>query len=276
MNVDAIFVISLDKAEERREKMREWYPNVNLQFFIVKKNKRNPTRGCYSSHQKVIRYAKEKKLNRILIFEDDAYAMFDWNKIVHITNDALNYIDKTNSNWKYLMLGYLPFKTKKTKNPNILEVLCAADAHAYIVNLSKIRSIPWNGIPIDDFLFCNRKTPKTTGNFIHKKDKDDIYATKPMLFTQKTDQSYIDPTHLWQKGFIDFFGGEQKITDYSNDVNTLILIIFIPIWIILSLILLVLLCLNQKTKKYETSIKVFIGLILISLLVFIILNCTYI
>lgn len=114
MNVDAIIVISLDTAEDRRHKMKQWYPsNIPLDFFIVKRMD-NPDKGCFTSHQKVLSFAKQKKYKRVLILEDDAYPMKEWNEIVSLTNNALkevNYV--SDGNWKFLSLGYMPFTTTK-------------------------------------------------------------------------------------------------------------------------------------------------------------------
>ena len=251
MNVDAIFVITLDTDKERRKKMKEWYPKkANLQWFIVKRMK-NPERGCYSSHQKVLRMAKERGFKRILILEDDAYPLYSWNKIVKETNNALKYLNEKESNWKHLMLGYLPVRSKKIKdNKNLVEIICAYDTHAYIINVNNVRSVPWDGISIDNLLFCNigKKIKNLTGNHI-KITKTNNYGIHPMLITQKTEKSSIDNFHLLQKGYIDFFGGEEKMTEISTNCNTLIFGIFIILFFPL---LLCLCCLGGHS--YNTGI----------------------
>lgn len=221
MDVDAIFVISLDNADERRDKMKEWYPSdANLQFFIVQRMK-NPEMGCYTSHQKVLIHAKKKGFKRILVLEDDAFPLFPWNTIITHTNNALKYLkDKS---WTYLMLGYLPIRSYKTTDSNVIEVKCAYDAHAYIINVDNVKAIPWKSIPIDRLLFCGIKTSSYSNiKFLpNEYDLNRVYATTPMLITQKTTKSQINPAHLTQKLIFELFGGEHRISEASCHVNIL-------------------------------------------------------
>lgn len=266
MNVDAVYVITLKGEKERQSRIRKWYPKrAHIEFFVVERMK-NPERGCYSSHQKVLRMAKERGQKRVLVLEDDAYPLYQWDTLVRKTNKALSFLMDNDSEWKHLMLGYLPFRTKKIKNnKNLVEILCAADAHAYIINIPNVKSIPWNGIPIDDFLFCNRTNQfkNLTGNFF-KLEKTHNYGIHPMLITQKTEKSSIDPTHLWQKGFIDFFGNEEKLTEASTQVNTLNTLIFCFLILFLLLILVFFNCFCSKQKNYYY----FVNYLLLFLLLF--------
>lgn len=267
MNIDAIFVITLDTAEKRREEMKKWYPDkANLQWFIVKRLK-NPKRGCYSSHQKVLRMAKEKGFKKILILEDDAFPLYSWNEIVTKTNKALKDVENLDPNWKHLMLGYLPYSSKKTKFNNLLEMRCAADGHAYIVNVPKVKSIPWNGIQIDGFLFCGVK--KKEDSFILTKSSKSVgvYGIKPMLITQKAEKSQIENFHLLQKQMIDFFGGEDNMAEVSCHVNILIFLFIIFFLILFLPIILALFLADQKIPCGVVSailfLIVFICIILI-------------
>lgn len=278
MNVDAIFVITLDTAESRRQIMDKWYPkDMNMTWFVVKRMK-NPVKGCYTSHQKALRTAKNKKYKRILILEDDAFPLFDWNCIVKYTNKNIDYLNKKIPDWRHLMLGYIPFRMDKLKdNENLLKVRCAVDTHAYIVNVNNVKSIPWNGIPIDEFLFCTKKTKKglTLSNYSAPKEdcENKNYAVYPMLITQKTTESNIHPTHLWQTKFIEFFGDEQNMVDISTRYNTLSLIVFSMLILFLISVLFTINCIDclhpiPNTCFYgNITISIFVILFLILLFI---------
>ena len=116
----------------------------------------NPERGCYDSHQLVLQHAKKHNKKRVLVLEDDAFRLKPWTQIVHNTNKALEHLK--HEHWDYLMLGYLPMRMEKTKYDDLLKVHCAYDAHAYIINVDNVNYTPWNGVAIDEKLFCNATT----------------------------------------------------------------------------------------------------------------------
>lgn len=216
LNVDRIYVITLKDAYKRREQMKKWYKNVNLNFFIIDKMK-NPEKGCFTSHQKVIIDAKKKGYKRILVLEDDAYPLYNWEYISKKSNDAMNM-----NEWDYIMLGYLPIRAKKI-NDNIVSIKCALDAHAYIVNIERVKSIPWKGDAIDHKLFCN--------------NENIVYGIHPMLIVQKAEKSQIRDIHLFiHESIPKLFGGLENMTNVACSINLLILPIII-ILLILSIIL---------------------------------------
>ena len=64
--------------------------------------------------------------------EDDAYPLENWETIVKAVN---NFLEHPPKDWEYASLGYLPIRLNEINVPGILEIKCAFDAHAYIVNL---------------------------------------------------------------------------------------------------------------------------------------------
>jgi len=266
MNVDGIFVISLDSSDDRRKKMLEWYPPNVLNFYLVKRMK-NPEQGCYNSHQKIMMEAKQKGLNRILILEDDAYPLKSWNTIVQQTNQALLYLNTHNPKWRSLMLGYLPIRSHRIKNnPNVIGIKCAYDAHAYIVNLKYFKHIPYKGIQIDTFLFCN--TRKIDDLFELKRNTFGVYGVNPMLFTQRTDHSTIDSGHLIQEAYIKLYGDEQKMIEFSLNAHT----ITTPVFIIFFIVFLFLVLLAYYLKLRIFFIVSF-SILMCTVLLFIIILC---
>jgi hypothetical protein len=260
MNVDQIFVISLDTAEDRRNKFKQWYPpGVPFHFFLVPRMK-NPEKGCFTSHQKVLIHAKEKNYDRVLVFEDDAFPRFPWKDIVHIVNKKLNQLDHLDPNWKILTLGYIPFRMHKTGIPDLYRVQCATDAHAYIINVKNLKASAWNKVPIDMHYFCESRNNRLEGNYFKDNEKSfGVYATR-ILFSQKADQSSIDPTHLTQNSFIEFTGGPDKMTELSTQVNVLNLGCFVFMIILILFIFLVLVSVSHIKQNSDILYNGFVAL----------------
>lgn len=224
VNVDKIFAISVISAYDRREQLTQCLPNADIEFILVEK-KTNPTKGCFMSHRHAIELGKQRGYKTILILEDDAYPLVNWETLVNNTNNSLNTIPK---GWKYLSLGYLPIRLKETQNSGLLEIKCAFDAHAYIVNLDNVSLIEWSdNKTLDGELFCGGITQYTLlssmGNIISNGTGVlDTYAIYPMLFKQKTNKSYINDVDLLQEHFFNFFGGHSNSAYIAKNINTLL------------------------------------------------------
>ena len=65
LKVDKIFVITLDDAYERQKKFHSNIGNLDYEWYIAKKDKESPIRGCFDSHHNVLRIAKERGYKRI-------------------------------------------------------------------------------------------------------------------------------------------------------------------------------------------------------------------
>lgn len=235
MNVDKIYVITLEDQNDRQELIRTWFPKVPFEFYKVNKMK-NPKKGCFSSHKRLIDMAKKKNYKRILILEDDAFPCYPWEKIKNETNKCIEYLDNNIPNWKYLMLGQLPIRTKKI-NSYLVQVICSFLSHAYVVNLKNVTVPSYNKsqTQIDIFMFCGSKKNDSKDNLFENKDIG-VYGTNPILIKQKSEKSTIQDSHLIHKNFIEFFGGDDKIVELSTKCNTftllfliVLLLIFIPL-----------------------------------------------
>lgn len=256
MNVDGLFVISLDTDVGRRKIMQSWYPPNLLNFYIVKRMK-NPEHGCYNSHQQIMIQSKKEGLKKILILEDDAYPIYQWSHIVQITNDALKTLDQHDSRWKFLLLGYMPVRSQDsiTSQSDVIEVKCAFDSHAYIANLEEFTHVPFQGIPIDAFLFCNVTTQKQHKNHSkildthHSSNGAGVYGTNPILFRQKASKSTIDPNHVFQDKLVEFYGNEHNMLRASMVINTLHPPILVFIFIIIIIILLIVILAKTKIRR---------------------------
>jgi hypothetical protein len=242
MNIDAIFVISVREATQRREKMLRWWnhPQIKLNFHIVERNK-DPELGCFQSHADLIRDAKNNNLNRILILEDDSIPVTDLDNLVERTNEGLQWLEKNDPLWAYFMLGYFPIRSKKTSNKNIINLKCAYLSNAYLVNLKNIETPTWTGLGLDDVLFCTQYKEEKKLNIVEKfssfnKVKTHVYGIKPMLVRQEILDSYIAEHHLTIQKPLHLFG-QDNIAELSCHANILYIFLMLLTFLILTSIL---------------------------------------
>ena len=71
--IGGIFCISLTNRKNKRRKMNKHLRKrkISVQYFYAEPHK-NPRIGCLESHLEILRIAKMKKLNSVMILEDDA------------------------------------------------------------------------------------------------------------------------------------------------------------------------------------------------------------
>lgn len=248
MNIDKIFIISLPEANERRKQLKQYLPIDNniFEFYYPIRDNDNPARGCFNSHQNIIKISKNRKYNTIIILEDDAVPLHSWNNITIFIN---NFFKSPPKDWKYLLLGCLPIRMNKI-NDNLYESKCSFDGHAYMVNMDKVDIIEWDiDQTIDAQLFCNGVKQNNLYidifSTLSSEYNKGIYAIYPMLFKQVTDHSYIDDFDLSQKYFFDFWGydGSIIVSSYSNTV-------LLGLFIIFNIISLVLIYINNYKDIY--------------------------
>ena len=254
-HLDAILVITLEEATSRQERMRNNYPNVDLEFMIYGRDKESGERGCFTSHQKALEHAKKKKYKNILILEDDAAPLKKWDKI---TNYIEKFLENPPDDWILCSLGYLPIRVSKTKQSNILKIKCAFNTHAYLVNVEKAPILPWEGVALDSELFCKKinhkkiaKSPKKLVKGDHMKG---IYAHIPMLFKQDAQESFINKFDLAQRHFYNFFGGYDQSALVAQNFNTVYFGIFI--FLLIFLLILLMVSFRVKNKQFNVSMVV--------------------
>lgn len=240
--MDKIYVITLDTSIDRQESFRKEFEGLDYEFFVVRRDSENPYRGNYNSHISVIRKAAENNYKTILIFEDDARLLVSMKQFKETINSLVFEEFIGTNDWYYIMLGYLPIKTRKFKN-NLLKVDCAYDAHAYVVNVKNvINSEKFNSDWSDDFSspydyrFCNflseKEMLKKPVNY--KFNDGGIYAIYPMLVKQSLDYSTLNKEHLNQDYFFKFYGHNNS-AKISSNINTLhlgIIIFFVILFFI--------------------------------------------
>lgn len=152
---DRIYCISLDERTDRREEAKRQFSRVGLlervEFTLVKKHPKDCEQGIYESHMACIRNGLQAGARNMLIFEDDI--LFERFSRTTLTNcvDFLSAVP----DWNLLFLGCLVRSSKRTANPNILQVRYRSLAHAYAVNrkFSEVLiETPWQGLAFDAML----------------------------------------------------------------------------------------------------------------------------
>lgn len=270
MSLDKIYVISLHTETKRQNLIKKWLKSDKIRWWIVKRDNVDPKRGCFNSHRNVILDAKKNGYKNILILEDDAFPLKEWNLIQNKIN---LFLEDPPKNWKMLMLGYFPVKTIKTSRKNVIGIKCAYSANAYIVNVSNVVVAKWDGkIQIDDLLFCEGK--HEIGKYFSSKFNG-VYGTKPMLITQKSENSTINEGHMSIQTSMEKFQNESMV-DLTSHVNLHLFKSFIAI---ISCILFLLLLFGLLSIKYTILTNVVYSLtvifVIIMLVFLIIFGCDY-
>jgi len=139
--------------------------------------------SCTSSHLEVIRLAKEKNLDKVLVLEDDC--LFDDAFDIKSTiNNVFDEIKKHDIKWDMLFLGSnLIGPTSKTKSPILMKMQAAYCAHAYYVNkhfYDKILEFDFNKHYVIDVYYNELMF------------QNNIFCTKPLLAIQQSSFSDIE------------------------------------------------------------------------------------
>lgn len=73
-DVDGVICISLVERQDRRDLLRREFAALDheIEFLLVERDQENPERGCFESHVRCARLARERGYRRVLVLEDDA------------------------------------------------------------------------------------------------------------------------------------------------------------------------------------------------------------
>lgn len=102
---DEIVCINLDISKDRKQHAEYYFKKLNIpaKFFTTSKHKNGGMYGCFDSHIKILKYAYEKNLDNILIFEDDFLPTSSYSE--EKLAIAIDFM-KSNKDWDIFHLGY--------------------------------------------------------------------------------------------------------------------------------------------------------------------------
>lgn len=126
------YVINTAKREDRRQSFESMLLRANIG--VVKRFEaivdiKDSAYGCAQSHLAIIRIAKERGLENILIFEDDAQFVESFSKQIEPALTELAQLD-----WNFFYLGGRMISPAKRISSNLARVGMVYTTHAYAVN----------------------------------------------------------------------------------------------------------------------------------------------
>lgn len=135
--IDRIFLINLDKREDRLVEFMQECEKMNIPLSHIERfaaiyRPDHPALGCTLSHLSVIKLAKEKGYENILIFEDD----FEFEVSRDVLDQRLAHFFNQSIPFKALLLTYHLYDTHPpSRRDDVLSTISyAANASAYLVN----------------------------------------------------------------------------------------------------------------------------------------------
>lgn len=186
-----IFVINLEKRKDRWENIKNKFNGLNLVRIDAIEDKTNGAIGCFKSHQKCINVAKEKKLKKILVFEDDCEIIgLNINEFIKLLNSLDKYLNDL-EDWKILYGA-----GNKLKYENIIEkkesiLISNINYSMYLVNFLKTAHLVWyNNTIYDWFLNQNPYSGIPIDRIWH--GKFNCLVIIPFIATQSSDYSDIE------------------------------------------------------------------------------------
>jgi GR25 family glycosyltransferase involved in LPS biosynthesis len=158
LSVDEIVCITLRDSVDRQEHIKKQFPpGVPWRFHVAERDPEGGKAGCYRSHATVLEDARRRGLQRVLVLEDDATFVFDWDETVSRCNAALAALPQTDKDWAFLLTGLHPTGNVEKTDNIIRRVTCASGTHGYVANIERIElPLPeYNGRHVDTVLFCD-------------------------------------------------------------------------------------------------------------------------
>ena len=183
--LDTIQCIHLPHRKDRMVFIQELKKKIHIPIKIYNavKSEEGAIKGCFESHQNIMKSALKSGFSNALIFEDDAEisSHFSFEKI----DEVKQFMHHGNYNWDIIYLGCFPDVWKYSQHyvsGNLYKVK-ATQTHAYIVNKPYMEffvNLHFEGIPIDEVFL---KTSKA-------------YAVLPTLFQQSLSQSDVSSIQI--------------------------------------------------------------------------------
>jgi GR25 family glycosyltransferase involved in LPS biosynthesis len=188
-----IFVINLDHRTDRLESITKelqdfkWErfsairPDVVPNWFLPNNiySYRLGSYGCLQSHYNIVKIAKERNYNRILIFEDDT----GFKNSIDILYKAYEQLNSKNLKWGLLYLAGNHREKCIRIDENVVQVVKSYAANSYIIDSSVYDMI------LQEVPTWNREIDVYYSDVVQK--RVNCYCTSPHITYQKPNRSDI-------------------------------------------------------------------------------------
>jgi GR25 family glycosyltransferase involved in LPS biosynthesis len=154
---DAIFLISLERENKRREIAKKMLANNGIKFQLVDGiENQDGEQGIMDTMIRLWKFARDQNFERILVFEDDFWFMLNPNLVMDTIIKELSELD-----WHLFYMGpntHQPFE--KFVTPNLLQLKQGYGLHATAYSKAGIAEILKHGVtkPVDVSLAANIQT----------------------------------------------------------------------------------------------------------------------
>lgn len=200
-NIDKIFYINLDKRPDRKEAIE----SELTKFSLINKSERYSAIeteqgfiGCAYSHLNVLKLAKEKNYNNVLILEDDFTFIISPEEF----EQELTNFFSTDIPYDVIMISYNIIKHQTLENIAVDKIIEAQTASGYIVHSNYYQKL------IDLFEDAIPKLEETYMHWVYANDQiwkqyqpnDNWYFFKKRIGIQRPD--YSDNSNC----FVDYEG----------------------------------------------------------------------
>ena len=129
--IDKIFYINLDNRVDRKDEIEAELHNFELPFERFSAIKHDfGAIGCSKSHLEVLKLARDRKYNRILILEDDFTFIVSKEEF----QKEIQTIHESNITYDVCMVSYNVIKSEDTQQPFWKKIIDSQTTIGYIVN----------------------------------------------------------------------------------------------------------------------------------------------
>lgn len=193
------YVINLESRKDRYQQFDEMSKRANIgeiERLEAVSIPSNPALGCAESHLEVIRRAKAQKIKNVVIFEDDALPVDNFNEIIREAIVQLASLP----GWDLFYFGGHLRAPAKRVTPNLAKMTGAWCTHAYAVNESmydKILEYDLNKCPVIDVYYSSIMSDFNS------------YTCYPISIHQRPSKSdlvstFVDYRELFQRSYDEY------------------------------------------------------------------------
>lgn len=181
---DHVYLINLDRRKDRLESATAQLNSLGIEYervSAVDSIEKNipPTQACTMSHLMVIKDAKKRGFNNIVIFEDDVVFVDDFTEKFNVA------IQSVPSTWEMLYIGGVNFDYKKI-NMHVVSSNGTHATHAYAIK----------GQVFDKILNTVKEEDVVDVSYAKMHKDMETYSIKPSLCTQSPGVSDIDNCYV--------------------------------------------------------------------------------